>query len=81
LAQPLPKVRDDEAIQAGTPRNCRRFQRFGMRVVAILQVKRIVRCQCRSIPTMTIFKGGRPVASQSGAMGVGQLVQWIESNL
>jgi thioredoxin 2 len=35
----------------------------------------------RSIPTMTIFKGGRPVASQSGAMGLGQLVQWIESNL
>jgi hypothetical protein len=45
LAQPVPKVRHDGSIQAGTPRNCLRFQRFGMRVVAILQVKRNVRRQ------------------------------------
>ncbi|MFO1406158.1 MAG: thioredoxin TrxC [Steroidobacteraceae bacterium] len=31
----------------------------------------------RSIPTLIVFKGGREVARQSGAMGAGQLVQWI----
>jgi thioredoxin 2 len=35
----------------------------------------------RSIPTLTIFKGGRPVSSQPGAMSLPQLVQWIETNL
>lgn len=35
----------------------------------------------RSIPTLTIFKGGHPVASQPGAMSLPQLVQWIETNL
>jgi thioredoxin 2 len=35
----------------------------------------------RSIPTMAIFKGGRQAASQPGAMGPEQLVQWIESHL
>jgi len=31
----------------------------------------------RSIPTLAIFKGGRLVASQPGAMGLPQLLQWI----
>jgi len=35
----------------------------------------------RSIPTLAVFKGSRQVASQAGAMGLGQLVQWIERNL
>lgn len=35
----------------------------------------------RSIPTLSIFKGGHPVASQTGAMSLPQLVQWIETNL
>jgi len=35
----------------------------------------------RSIPTLTIFKGGHPVASQPGAMSLPQLVQWIKTNL
>jgi thioredoxin 2 len=35
----------------------------------------------RSIPTLALFKGGRQVASQPGAMGGAQLVQWIEANL
>jgi thioredoxin 2 len=35
----------------------------------------------RSIPTLAVFKGGRQVASQAGAMGLGQLLQWIEHNL
>jgi thioredoxin 2 len=35
----------------------------------------------RSIPTVAIFKAGRQVASQAGAMGLAQLMQWIERNL
>jgi thioredoxin 2 len=35
----------------------------------------------RSIPTLAIFKGGHQVASQPGAMGPQQLVQWIETHL
>ena len=35
----------------------------------------------RSIPTLALFKGGRQVASQPGAMGAQQLVQWIERHL
>jgi thioredoxin 2 len=39
------------------------------------------RYSIRSIPTLAIFKGGREVASQPGAMGLPQLLQWIESHL
>ena len=39
------------------------------------------RYSIRSIPTLAIFKGGRQVASQPGAMGLPQLLQWIESHL
>jgi thioredoxin 2 len=35
----------------------------------------------RSIPTLALFKGGRQVASQPGAMGLPQLLQWIETHL
>jgi thioredoxin 2 len=35
----------------------------------------------RSIPTLAVFKGGRQVASQPGAMGLPQLIQWIEMHL
>ena len=35
----------------------------------------------RSIPTLSLFKGGRQVASQPGAMGLPQLIQWIETHL
>ena len=35
----------------------------------------------RSIPTLVVFKGGRQVASQPGAMGLPQLMQWIDSHL
>ena len=35
----------------------------------------------RSIPTLALFKGGREVVSQPGAMGLPQLIQWIEGNL
>ena len=33
----------------------------------------------RSIPTMVIFKGGREIARQSGAVDLNSLVQWVES--
>ena len=35
----------------------------------------------RSIPTLAVFKKGRQVASQPGAMSLPQLVQWIETHL
>ena len=31
----------------------------------------------RSIPTMVLFKGGREVARQSGAMSAGHIIQWV----
>jgi thioredoxin 2 len=33
----------------------------------------------RSIPTVAIFKGGREIARQAGAMDVGTLTRWIQS--
>jgi thioredoxin 2 len=33
----------------------------------------------RSIPTLIVFKGGREVARQSGAMGGEQLSRWVSS--
>ncbi len=35
--------------------------------------------QIRSIPTLALFKHGREVARQAGAMGVGGIVQWARS--
>ncbi len=34
----------------------------------------------RSIPTLALFKGGREVARQAGAMDVGGIVRWARSN-
>jgi thioredoxin 2 len=31
----------------------------------------------RSIPTMIVFKGGKEVARQSGAMDAGAIVRWL----
>ncbi|SON54772.1 Thioredoxin-2 [Hartmannibacter diazotrophicus] len=31
----------------------------------------------RSIPTMVLFRNGREVARQAGAMGSGQIVRWV----
>jgi thioredoxin 2 len=33
----------------------------------------------RSIPTLVVFKGGREVARQSGAMSAEQLSRWVSS--
>lgn len=37
--------------------------------------------QIRSIPTLAIFKGGREVARQAGAMPASALVQWVRKHL
>jgi len=35
----------------------------------------------RSIPTMMLFKQGKPVASQAGAMGAADIVRWVQQHL
>ncbi|MCJ7453501.1 MAG: thioredoxin TrxC [Steroidobacteraceae bacterium] len=35
----------------------------------------------RSIPTMIVFKDGREVSRQSGAMGAEQITRWVKSAL
>jgi thioredoxin 2 len=35
----------------------------------------------RSIPTLALFKGGREVARQPGAMGTADIVRWVQSQL
>ena len=37
------------------------------------------RFSIRSIPTLIVFRGGKPVAQQSGAMDAGSLARWLES--
>lgn len=39
-----------------------------------------VRFAIRSIPTMVLFRGGREVARQSGAMNAAGIVQWARSH-
>jgi thioredoxin 2 len=33
----------------------------------------------RSIPTLALFKGGREVSRQPGAMGTSDIVRWVQS--
>ena len=35
----------------------------------------------RSIPTLALFKGGREVARQAGAMGAQDIVHWVRAQL
>ena len=35
----------------------------------------------RSIPTMALFRGGREIARQAGAMGAADIVRWVQSQL
>ena len=37
------------------------------------------RYNIRSIPTLILFKGGREVARQAGAMGTPDIVRWVQS--
>jgi len=34
----------------------------------------------RSIPTLALFKSGREVARQSGAMGKADLIRWVRTH-
>ena len=38
------------------------------------------RFNIRSIPTVMLFKGGREVARQPGAMGAADIVRWVQAN-
>lgn len=38
------------------------------------------RFNIRSIPTMALFRGGREIARQSGAMGAAQIASWVRAN-
>jgi len=38
------------------------------------------RFNIRSIPTMTLFQGGREIARQPGAMGAADIVRWAKSH-
>lgn len=38
------------------------------------------RFQIRSIPTLIMFRNGREVARQSGAMGAADIVRWVRNN-
>lgn len=33
----------------------------------------------RAVPTLMVFKGGKPIATKVGAMQKAQLVQWLET--
>lgn len=37
--------------------------------------------QIRSIPTLALFKGGREIARQPGAMGAADIVRWTQAQL
>jgi len=39
------------------------------------------RYNIRSIPTLALFRGGREVARQAGAMGTADIVRWVQQNL
>lgn len=39
------------------------------------------RYDIRSIPTLALFKGGREIARQAGAMSAQDIVRWVESRL
>ena len=38
------------------------------------------RFNIRSIPTLALFKGGREVARQAGAMGAADIVRWVKAH-
>jgi thioredoxin 2 len=35
----------------------------------------------RSIPTLMLFRNGKALASQAGAMGAGDIVRWVQQHL
>lgn len=39
------------------------------------------RYNIRSIPTLALFRGGREIARQAGAMDAGNIVRWVQTTL
>jgi thioredoxin 2 len=39
------------------------------------------RFNIRSIPTLALFRDGKEIARQAGAMGAADIVRWVRSNL
>jgi len=39
------------------------------------------RYNIRSIPTLALFRGGKEIARQAGAMGTADIVRWVQSRL
>jgi len=39
------------------------------------------RYEIRSIPTLALFRGGREVARQPGAMGTADILRWVQERL
>jgi thioredoxin 2 len=39
------------------------------------------RFNIRSIPTLALFRGGREIARQAGAMGSADIVRWVKANV
>jgi thioredoxin 2 len=35
----------------------------------------------RSIPTLAIFRGGREIARQSGALDINRLISWVQAHI
>ena len=35
----------------------------------------------RSIPTLVIFRGGREIARQSGALDINRLISWVQAHI
>jgi thioredoxin 2 len=38
------------------------------------------RFSIRSIPTLALFRGGREIARQAGAMGAADIVRWVKGH-
>jgi thioredoxin 2 len=63
-----------EAAQALEPRH--RLAKVNTETVPALAT----RYHVRSIPTLIIFRNGREIARQAGAMDAGTLRRWIQAN-
>ena len=51
------------------------------RLADISEQQLAARFQIRSIPTLAVFKGGREIARQSGALDLGSLKRWLQPHL
>ena len=51
------------------------------RLADISEQQLAARFNIRSIPTLAVFKGGREIARQSGALDLGSLKRWLQPHL